>query len=233
MQRRPINSSASSAVPVQSSGGFTLVELLTVIAIISVLAGLTYGSIAVARKFADQKATQQEIQNLVAAANSYNSAWGDYPPGMLAAFKLKGNGVNEGNEALVLALSGRKKGGPFHEAFPETRLENGDVDQLAARDLQALKKDLDFPQTALQLYEYLDLWGNPFVYIHNRDYGTKAKIKYTSRPRDSSVAVTVEVLAAKSAKLGTYQAPTSFQIWSFGPNGKNENGEGDDITSWK
>ncbi len=225
---------ASSAVPVSRASGFTLIELLTVIAIISVLAGLTYGSISVARRFADQKATQQEILNLVAAANSYNnSAWGDYPAGSLAAFKLKGNGVNEGNEALVLALSGRKKGGPFHEPFSETRLENGDADQIAARDLQTLKTDLDLPQSTPHLYEYIDIWGNPFVYIHNRDYGTKAKVKYTSRPREAAVAVQVEVLAAKSAKLGTFQAPTSFQIWSFGPNGKNENGEGDDIASWK
>ncbi len=41
------------------------------------------------------------------------------------------------------------------------------------------------------------------------------------------------VKAAQSAKLGAPQSPGSFQIWSFGPNRINENGDGDDIASWK
>ncbi len=208
--------------------GFTLVEMLVVIAIISVLAGLVLASVTAARRYADLKATQTEIQTLAQAISNYSVQLGDYPPSFLTSLKLKANGVNEGNEALVLCLSGRKKGGPFTEDFKESRLANLDNDSITAKDLGVLKKDLDIPQASPQLFEYVDLWGNPFVYIHNRDYNTKTRIQYMDRDFR-----TVPVQAARSAKTGTFQAPTGFQIWSFGPNGQNENGEGDDVASWK
>jgi prepilin-type N-terminal cleavage/methylation domain-containing protein len=209
-----------------AGGGFTLVELLTVIAIMSVLAGLTFASVIVARRFADNRTTAQEIQMLVAAIDRYNTDHGDYPPSSLAALKLKANTLNEGNEALVLCLQSRKKGGPYHEPFKDSRLQNLDGDKLTLKEFQTLKRELDLPQASEQLYEFVDLWGNPFVYLHNRDYLKKAR--YVDRETK-----TVEVQAQKSQKLGTYQSPSSFQIWSFGPNGVNENGEGDDIASWK
>jgi prepilin-type N-terminal cleavage/methylation domain-containing protein len=205
--------------------GFTLVEVLVVMAIISVLAGIVVASIGVARKFSDAKATAVDIQTLVQAINTYNERYGDYPPSFLSGLGVKGIPTNEGNEALVLALSSKKKNGPYFE-FKEGRLQNTDNDSLTAKDLGILKKNLDPVQTAPALFEYLDLWGSPYVYIHNRDYGKK--VPYINR-HGSTVLIT----AVKSEKLGSYQAATSFQIWSFGPNGLNENGEGDDIASWK
>jgi len=126
----------------------------------------------------------------------------------------------------VLCLSSKKKGGPFHEPFKEARLQNRDKDKLVTKDFVALKRDLDFTQGSDELFEYVDLWENPFVYIHYRDY--EKKLEYVDRDGGR-----VTVKAAKSQKLGAFQSPTSFQIWSFGPNGLNENGEGDDIASWK
>ena len=34
-------------------------------------------------------------------------------------------------------------------------------------------------------------------------------------------------------KTGDYFNPSGFQIWSIGPDGINNDGEGDDICSWK
>ncbi|MGH9361569.1 MAG: type II secretion system protein, partial [Thermoanaerobaculia bacterium] len=185
--------------------GFTLVEILTVIAIISILAGLTFASITYGRRFADRKATEQEIQMLVAAAERYNTERGDYPPGTLAMLKLKGNATNEGNEALLLSLQSRKKAGPYHDPVKDSRLQNRDQDRITPKELQALKRDLDLPQVADGLFEYVDHWENPFVYIHHRDYASKARIEYLDRDGNR-----VAVQPAKSQKLGTFQSPTSF-----------------------
>ena len=207
--------------------GFTLVEVLVVMAIISVLAGIVIASVSVARRFGDLKAVGIEIQTLVQGINGYCQQWGDYPPSSLAGLKVKPpNTTNDGIEALVLCLSSRKKGGPFFE-FKDDRLTNGDGDALSPKDFGVLRKDLDPIQTVPQLFEFIDLWGNPFVYIHNRDYASK-KIQYFDRN-----GKTFTVVAARSVKLGTYQSATTFQIWSFGANGLNENGDGDDIASWK
>ncbi len=209
--------------------GFTLIEILVVIAIISTLAGLVLAGVTAARRFADQKATAQDILTLCQAIEGYNTARGDYPPSSLAMLKLKRtNPVNEGNRALLLSLMSRKKGGPYLQDLKETRLTNAGFDSLSKEEMNALRKDLDIAQLSPKLLEYTDLWGNPFVYIHNRDYEQKKPVYYLDRD-----GTRVPVKAARSAKLGTFQAPNGYQIWSFGPNGKNENGEGDDIASWK
>ncbi|MHC4392625.1 MAG: hypothetical protein ACYS22_15105, partial [Planctomycetota bacterium] len=36
-----------------------------------------------------------------------------------------------------------------------------------------------------------------------------------------------------SGKTGQYPKYDTFLIWSAGPDGVNENGEGDDVCSWK
>ena len=37
----------------------------------------------------------------------------------------------------------------------------------------------------------------------------------------------------KDDKTDNWHGLLSYQMWSVGPNGKNENGGGDDIPSWK
>ncbi|MBI4585238.1 MAG: type II secretion system protein [Planctomycetes bacterium] len=210
--------------------GFTLVEVLLVVTIISILASLTIVSVQYGRKFANVKATQAEIQQLAQAAHSYKNNFGDFPPTFFSdpPLGLSTNGIDEGNESLIAHAGTRRKGGPFHGDFSDNRLANSDGDNLSPKDLARIKQALDWSRGNAALLEYCDMWGNPFVYIHQRDYGSRKKLTYID-----SKGQKIDVQAVKSDKTGTYQAPTSFQIWSFGPNGKNENGAGDDIASWR
>ncbi|MDG1455452.1 MAG: hypothetical protein P8R38_04540, partial [Planctomycetota bacterium] len=75
-----------------------------------------------------------------------------------------------------------------------------------------------------QLREYLDPWGNPYVYIHNRDYGREFSV--------SQEGVPVMVTSGTSVKTSTFHEPIRFQIWSAGPDGIHENGKGDDVSQW-
>lgn len=215
----------------QRRTGFTLVEILVVLAIISVLAGLITVSVQQARKFANIKTTRIDIQQLEQAALVYRNAFGDYPPTSLSSSsEVKGivtNGVNDGIESLLIHLVRRDKGGPFLEDTPDHRLENHDVDKLTSKQLATLKKSFTLTWNTPALLEYCDLWGNPFVYVHHRDYAQTKKAAYQGMNGQR-----VYVDPPKSEKTGTYHKPTTFQIWSFGPNGINENGDGDDITSW-
>jgi type II secretion system protein G len=76
--------------------GFTVVELLVVIAVISMLAALVLGGVMGARRAADRNHTRMIIQLLDAAIGQYESEWGDYPPG---------NGEAGGGEDLYTALT--------------------------------------------------------------------------------------------------------------------------------
>ena len=60
--------------------GMTLIEILMVIAIIAVLAGLLIPVVGAVRRRGQVTATVLEIQNLKAAIETYKQKFGDYPP---------------------------------------------------------------------------------------------------------------------------------------------------------
>lgn len=60
--------------------GFTLVEMLVVIVIIGILAGLITGAALQARVTAKNYVIFQEIKQLEVALNEYKNKYGDYPP---------------------------------------------------------------------------------------------------------------------------------------------------------
>ncbi len=212
------------------SRGFTLVEVLVVCAIISILAGLVTVSVQFARGLANVKATKNEIQNLVLACENFKNNFGYYPPSSLknAPLGISGNGYNEGIEALIAYGTTQKKNGPFLVDLPDDRLSNTDKDNLAKKSHMKVRSVLNWTQGNNELLEYTDMWGNPFVYIEHRNYKAKQAIQYMD---SEGQAVTVKPV--KSEKTGTYVNATTMQIWSFGPNRINENGEGDDIVSWR
>ncbi len=60
--------------------GFTLVEMLIVIAIIGVLAGLLAWGVNAARVAILKRAQKAEIENIASAVERYREKYGDYPP---------------------------------------------------------------------------------------------------------------------------------------------------------
>lgn len=205
--------------------GFTLIEMLVVVTIISILAGLSLVGVQKARQYGNEKAAKVELQMLAARLQSFSNGFGDFPPTSLADIKVKGNSINDGNESLFLFLLSRKHGGPFADDLKEDRWRNTDGDDLKGVDTKVLAKEIDPVRQTPPLLEYVDLWGNPYIYIHSRDYGKKFKYQ-------NDEGMVFEAEARKNAVTGTYYAPTTFQLWSVGRDGTNQNGEGDDIVSW-
>ena len=206
--------------------GFTLIELLVVISILSILMGLALVGVNVARQRGDEMAVSNDIQFLRVAVGQFAEEMGDFPPSQLRYIdsKLSGNGINEGNESLFAFLLTRKGAGPYAEP-EEDRWVNADFDRLSKAQGKIVKREIDWVRGNEELLEYVDIWGNPYVYIHNRDYRTKFRYQ-------TSDGTLFEVEAQKNPDTGTYFAPTTYQIWSLGADGENQNGGGDDIVSW-
>jgi prepilin-type N-terminal cleavage/methylation domain-containing protein len=97
-----------------SSRGFTLVEMLVVITIIGILAGLTTGAALVALKRAKIAAIVMEVQNMDQALKLYKEKFGEYPPDLV--------GLNR-NDMGPAARAAAEKAFMRHlaKAFPRNR----------------------------------------------------------------------------------------------------------------
>lgn len=199
--------------------GFTLLELLIVIAIIGVLVGIGLPALVAAKRASKEKACKADVVQISSALDSYTSKHGDYPP---TGGWLKGiNDVNVGNEGLVWHLFINKSGGPYLDmASWEGKLENKDADDGG-------KKNPDSVYQKTELPELVDEFHNPYIYFHHRDYAKPDKYsKYTIAGQEQICK------PGKSDKTGNYHAPGKFQVWSAGSDDTNNDGGEGDIASW-
>ena len=206
-----------------NSRGFTLVEVLVVLFIIALLAGIITPAVHYARIHADKKVCRQEITRLCLAIENFaeEDKFAEWPPLKLEAFGITGeNDINQGIESLVVCLATRRSGPHFD--FNSDRFKNMDEDSGPEK---VLKESLRLPFPDCQLREYVDLWNNPYIYFPFRFYGKPAK--YLNSEGEEFIAQ-----MTKDEETGMWPAPLKFVIWSCGPNGVNENGGGDDIASW-
>jgi general secretion pathway protein G len=114
--------------------GFTIVEILVVIAIISTLAGLLMSGVMIARTKVRKDQTKISLANIGMALKNYRTDMGDYPPG---------SGDITSSETLYKELTTAKGFGPY-------------LPGLDSKDI----KDTDKNGSP----ELVDPWGNPIWY---------------------------------------------------------------------
>ncbi|WP_415907483.1 type II secretion system protein [Oleiharenicola sp. Vm1] len=110
MRARPTVSRSSAA-------GFTLLELLAVLAIIGILAGLIFPSLSAARQAAGRAKTKVQFSQWAAAIESFRSEYGCYPS--FDATNLVNGGattVPSGEHLFHDVLAGRKRDGSAPDA---------------------------------------------------------------------------------------------------------------------
>ncbi len=157
----------------RSESGFTLMELLLIIAIIAMLSASLIaagGKIIVRARIQEAK---DNISQLITAMEAYASDYGAYPP--------DDNNDNMCTELTQALLSGAQ--GLYYISLREEDTSGG---------------------------AFLDPWKNPYRY----ELGSVS----TDAPTGAS---------------GTWDRGHRYWIWSCGPNGNNDQGAGDDVTSWK
>jgi len=187
--------------------GFTLVEMMAVLLILSILIGILVVGFTGARDAADVRLARQSLANLALAIEEYSSRQGDYPASSTAALLSNAqNPLNEGAEGLVLALHAQGQGSGTTEF--DDLLINSDGDSSATRLSNLPRNDL---------YEIADHWGNPIAYFHRVDYG-KVHV-YTLEDPGTGERRESQARALKNPKLGTWYRANKFQLVSAGPDG--------------
>jgi prepilin-type N-terminal cleavage/methylation domain-containing protein len=222
--------------------GFTLIEILVVVGILVLLAAVllvSFGGVFSKSKVAQ---TQTTIETLKSNVESFQARWGIPPPcnlqelGLLIGYPAltDPNKDNTGIEALVLALRSKREGGPYIDGplfADDKRRTNLDIDTVLEDATSAENLDLE-EDSARDLFEITDAWGNPLVYLDIKTVRA-GSFQYSVTLADGS-SVSIDATDCQNALRHpvTGQYPTGYVIWSFGEDGINQYGLGDDITSW-
>jgi prepilin-type N-terminal cleavage/methylation domain-containing protein len=239
--------------------GFTLLELLVVVAIIAVLATLILGGLGAARRRTKVALAKNNIAPLKAALQMYETDTGKYPRRTYASGTAFANDITFVYAALRnrrTAAAGGGPNSPYLDWKPEqvgfadfstvsdanfgnvTNNPGSDgfpridpVDPTIADQLNTMTYQASpYNPTGTKACTFLDPWGNPFVYREWASVPTATKDGFLTSPtsRSSNTGGSTNTEAHPDRPHDV----SKFDIYSFGPNGVNEWGEGDDVTSW-
>ncbi|MBI2194513.1 MAG: prepilin-type N-terminal cleavage/methylation domain-containing protein [Planctomycetes bacterium] len=209
---------------------FTLIELIVVIGIMGVLAGLLLGGLSIARESAKKSLCSTQIRNVEVAIKTFETEWGFFPYDAVADFtaatglSLSGPASlkERSNALLMFMLFVGKKSGPYIE------VKEDDLDitkYTVIGDTYAnitAKWNPKYTKPVTDVYAplLLDPWGQSPVYDLNSP----------------------ETTAFDNNNKNT----RSFDIYAFGPNeldnegdnvgtdasGINAGSKNDDINNW-
>lgn len=204
--------------------GFTLIEVLVVVSILGVLAGLISVLITQAGKKRLEFETQQAITLVRTAIDNYNADFKRLPPETMAGFAgtkwaglaISGNATNECNECLLVALRHPDLRSPLDQLSGSDPYGNTDND---------IWNKIPNGSTVVDAKEILDAYGNPIIYITKNRYEEPVQIAL----RDGTP---IEVRAVQRPSGGFYN-PDGFQLISLGKDEKQDEGErNDDIENF-
>ena len=203
------------------SAGFTLIEVLAVILILSILAGFLIYQLSDTEAAARMGTAKQLLAKVEAAVKSYQNDNGAAPPSTFApAQEVPNDGTNVGIEALVVALWSKKYEAGGLLADVRDALVNVDGDR-------STKQLTDFETR--ELLEIADPWQNPIAYIERGDYA-QGNLRYQTLDGETGELVESVPTAFKNAATGQYYSAQGFQLISAGPDGRF--GTEDDITAF-
>jgi len=212
--RRTLFKDEAMTSAASNNKGFTLIEMLTVIAIIAILAGLLFPAISGARRKAQIAQAESEIKSIESALKAYYTEYGRWPIGnggggdfSYGKFETGGPSGCCENYYLMDAL----RGIPDTYGAPCGSNYQG---QNNPRNIVFL----EIAASSMDSYgNYVDPWKHPYQITLDTDYDGNCD------------SLGCGGAYPTTATNGTVKNHTVV-VWSVGPDGVG--GTADDITSW-
>lgn len=201
--------------------GFTLVELLVVIAVIAILATISFGLFKAANDGRNKSKSKGEMQAIAMAAQSYRKTYGDFPAcqnGVDDRFRRDLLDQLVGRRVLRVTTPGSP---PVLLAFDDAALPGGTRRQLRPflsqgdvttnNDAQLTADDWRGNNAACR--EFVDAWGNPYDYR----YRVLTPARYAEWKSPNFLLVSCSVNFVASTTDG--EPPAAGEYWDPAPSG--------------
>ena len=226
--------------------GFTLVELLVVIGIISILAGMILPALGKAKDSAKKAQAKSEMQNISGAVRAYEAEYSRFPIPSQIIKQLKTPDYTFGTMHMA-GSSARRLTNPKGELLPPIatpgRVQVSNAELVAILRAQERFRN-DRPTSNLRHKMnpkkisflnakdvtsttqggvgtdgvFRDPWGSPYIVTVDANYDGKTIDAFYGQGAVSSADKNAGLTGLTKVN-GGYQASTPVMVWSLGPDG--------------
>lgn len=170
--------------PSQHIHAFTLIEVLTVMVLISLFAGIMFSALGKAQKYLQKTRTLAQFHHYIQAYYSFKADYGHFP-----TMGQKGNRLNlfDNNAVFIQTLSGRKKDGQPIDHPAAKRANRHQTAYYRFTEKEFASTDSPFPGKIVDAFNNAHI----FIVIDQDGDGIIAMDNLPNRKKDLHAAVAV------------------------------------------
>ena len=212
------------SAPRRSGAAFTLVELLTVIAIIGILAAMLMPVFSIAVTKAKVMRAKTEIQGIATAVEGYESAYGRFPTtnqvsgtatfggSVLASAGFSTPSTLDNSQVVSILMDFTSYPGSGASTVNFSHVKNPQQTKFLNAKMSG---DTSSPGVGTDLI-YRDPWGNPYVISMDLTFNDLCEDAFYKLSGISSGGINGLILQSD----GNYAFRGKVMVWSAGPDGK-------------